>query len=139
MHNLKRAGSNPAGPAPTTKKSRPLYETPFPNPSSDNLAYKLPSSAPRAGGTGNFSPVACALSPQDELQEPEGEQGEDQVQVEVAVQVEEGCTGEPLSCLCLRCRGSESFSPSARCLTSSSRTYPSRNSLSRRRLLPAPV
>ncbi|KAK0218245.1 hypothetical protein IW262DRAFT_1393112 [Armillaria fumosa] len=57
MLNLKRAGSNPAGPAPTTKKYRPLYETPFPNPSSDNLAYKLPSSAPRAGGTGKFSPV----------------------------------------------------------------------------------
>ncbi|KAK0238541.1 hypothetical protein EDD85DRAFT_827204 [Armillaria nabsnona] len=57
MFNLKRAGSNPAGPAPTTKKSRPLYETPFPNPSSDNLAYKLPSSAPRAGDTGKFSPV----------------------------------------------------------------------------------
>ncbi|KAK0444853.1 hypothetical protein EV421DRAFT_375857 [Armillaria borealis] len=57
MLNLKRAGSNPAGPAPTTKKSRPLYETPFPNPSSDNLAYKLPSSAPRAGDTGKFSPV----------------------------------------------------------------------------------
>ncbi|KAK0488626.1 hypothetical protein IW261DRAFT_1440666 [Armillaria novae-zelandiae] len=57
MLNLKRAGSNPAGPAPTTKKYRPLYDTPFPNPSSDNLAYKLPSSAPRAGGTGKFSPV----------------------------------------------------------------------------------
>ncbi|KAK0189214.1 hypothetical protein F5146DRAFT_1058435 [Armillaria mellea] len=57
MLNLKRAGSNPAGPAPTTKKSRPLYETPFPNPSSDNLAYKLPSSAPRAGDTAKFSPV----------------------------------------------------------------------------------
>ncbi|KAK0203085.1 hypothetical protein DFS33DRAFT_1276050 [Desarmillaria ectypa] len=59
MHNLKRAGSNPAGPAPTTKKSRPLYETltPFPNPSSDSLAYKLPSSVPRPGDTGRFSPV----------------------------------------------------------------------------------
>ncbi|KAK0497354.1 hypothetical protein EDD18DRAFT_1161770 [Armillaria luteobubalina] len=57
MLNLKRTGSNPAGPAPTTKKSRPLYETPFPNPSSDGLAYKLPSSAPRAGATGRFSPV----------------------------------------------------------------------------------
>lgn len=55
MHNLKRAGSNPAGPAPTAKKSRPLYETPFPNPSSDSLAYKLPSSVPK--DTGKLSPV----------------------------------------------------------------------------------
>ncbi|KAK0457864.1 uncharacterized protein EV420DRAFT_483273 [Desarmillaria tabescens] len=56
---MKRTGTNPAGPAPTTKKSRPLYETitPFPNPSSDSLAYKLPSSVPRPGDTGKFSPV----------------------------------------------------------------------------------